>query len=993
LKCKTSFLYTILTVLLCLSSAKGLSAQDTTEETEVYLDFQYQGVVKSVVISYYKNDVFFLPVTELFSLFKVQNSREGNIITGKFSTDQTPFRIDLAKQTIKFGNKQFSLSTDDFLIQELDDYLSPGVFSEIFKLNFSVDFNKLILNLETEATLPVVEEALRNRRRKVVEANTYQKNYYDLALDRNKSFLNGGFVDYSLTSFITNNENSYSYSTSLGLQLAGGDLQGNVFGNYTNNFNISSNNLRWRYVVRNNPAITQVYVGQSTLDGVLSSNFTGLKISNQPIEPRRYFDEYVVQGSTIPESEVELYLNNALIGYEKSDELGNYRFTTPLYYGTSDLDLKIYGPTGETIDKSTKIQVPFSFSPQGEFNYNLNAGVLDNPLLGSTERPLVVNAKATYGIKSWLSGSLGTEYFEGAMENSTPALTGAISTRFLTSYILTLEGVSQGYYRSNLNAFFANSANFSIDFTKYTSESILYNSSGRDKQLNTSFFYPFTVGNLPLISRVSSFTVFRDDVQSTSLRLDLSTRINKFNFRLGYSDRILNSYNFLDPSFSSTLDNSITYNISRNPNIPKILRGTFLRAQMRYLPKLSKIETAQFVISRNLFNSGRLQLSYGRNFINNFNNVRASFVIDFNKARSNSTFSSIRSDYSVSQNIRGSLGYDTNYNNFIVTSRNQVGRSGAAIKLFVDNNNNERYDEDIDQPIDAGSIRIDRTSASLFRKNGILYYSQMQPYFRYNMQVNKGSIENPLLVPELNEFSIITDPNTFKKIEIPFYMSGVIEGSVNKYFDEQNNSGIGGVRVLISGIDSDFFKELRSFSDGSFYSYEVPPGKYKMSIDQNQLSVLDSRSEPGEIEFEVQALSEGDFVEGLSFLIVPNDYDPDQKEVKPAEVIIADISETTEMVELEEELDDNITKTLRLIIQAQTAFYSRDIERALTLVNESLSLFETAQGYALKGSLNYLKGNKDEAQENWDRALEFNPDILIPDIEVLDQLIRTQPGN
>ena len=123
------------------------------------------------------------------------------------------------------------------------------------------------------------------------------------------------------------------------------------------------------------------------------------------------------------------------------------------------------------------------------------------------------------------------KYFEGALENSNPAVTAAISTRFLTNYILTLEGVSQGYYRSNLNAFFANSANFNIDFTNFITKSILYNSSGRDQQLNASIFYPLSIGNLPLIPRISTFTIFRNEVQSTSLRLDLSTRIKKLNFR------------------------------------------------------------------------------------------------------------------------------------------------------------------------------------------------------------------------------------------------------------------------------------------------------------------------------------------------------------------------------------------------------------------------------------------------------------------------------
>jgi len=49
--------------------------------------------------------------------------------------------------------------------------------------------------------------------------------------------------------------------------------------------------------------------------------------------------------------------------------------------------------------------------------------------------------------------------------------------------------------------------------------------------------------------------------------------------------------------------------------------------------------------------------------------------------------------------------------------------------------------------------------------------------------------------------------------------------------------------------------------------------------------------------------------------------------------------------------------------------------------------------WEIKDRIYYLKGNKIEAQKSWDFAVELNPDIFIPDIEVLDQYIRTQPGN
>ena len=60
----------------------------------------------------------------------------------------------------------------------------------------------------------------------------------------------------------------------------------------------------------------------------------------------------------------------------------------------------------------------------------------------------------------------------------------------------------------------------------------------------------------------------------------------------------------------------------------------------------------------------------------------------------------------------------------------------------------------------------------------------------------------------------------------------------------------------------------------------------------------------------------------------------------------------------------------------------------MDLVNESLDIFKTAQGYALKGSLHYLKGEKELARENWNMAVRFNPDIYIPEMEALDQIIN-----
>ncbi len=48
-----------------------------------------------------------------------------------------------------------------------------------------------------------------------------------------------------------------------------------------------------------------------------------------------------------------------------------------------------------------------------------------------------------------------------------------------------------------------------------------------------------------------------------------------------------------------------------------------------------------------------------------------------------------------------------------------------------------------------------------------------------------------------------------------------------------------------------------------------PPGRYTIEVDPAQLDFLSARMPEGPVEFEIRALSEGDFVEDLDLFMVP----------------------------------------------------------------------------------------------------------------------------
>jgi hypothetical protein len=107
----------------------------------------------------------------------------------------------------------------------------------------------------------------------------------------------------------------------------------------------------------------------------------------------------------------------------------------------------------------------------------------------------------------------------------------------------------------------------------------------------------------------------------------------------------------------------------------------------------------------------------------------------------------------------------------------------------------------------------------------------------------------------------------------------VISGKV-----ERKGRGLSGVRLYLQSVpDSSksseaFSKELHTFSDGSFYAYEIPPGKYDLFIDRDQLAFLDAESKPDTMKITVEALALGDFVENLHFTVIPKAVKSSKKE-------------------------------------------------------------------------------------------------------------------
>ena len=630
------------------------------ERDEVFFSFRFRGVGDVVVIGMHQDGQIYLPLTELFELLGIFYEADVRAlrVSGHYLDPQRRYEIHFNNYTARFEGNSFSFNADDMFVDELDFYLLPELLREIFGLEFTVDLNALVIRLETTDTMPVVERMERAQRRQRIELGMRERMVHQKEFERNRRFVGGGFLDYSFTGNLTDQQQSYNYTGSIGAEFLGGDVQGNLFGSWSQQAsNFSTSGLRWRYVFQDASWLTQVRLGQYRTEGPQSRSYQGVHLTNQPIEPRRTLDEFTFQGSAPPESEVELFINNRLVDYRIVDEMGIYQFSIPLSYGSSQVRLMIYEPDGQVREEDRRIQVPFTFVPPGEFNYHLSAGRMDTPVFGTQEYSDLATANLTWGVANWLTARVGGEYLSEVHSGQVPFVYGGFSARILGQYLVNIDVAPQAWYRMQSSVVYANSMSWTVSGTYFATEDGLYNLGRNTYEASANLFVPITLGETPFNLRLSGDR--REFAGGSSNRIggDLGVRLGRVNVRTGYRDvwRFAGAERL---SNDGQLVGTFTYTTPRARTFPRLIRGTYLRAQLDYSMRFEQVERVDVQLARSLFRSGRLRVSYGHNVMRNFNTLEAGLTFDFNRTRSTTTTRTTGSNYMVRQNIRGSVGYD-----------------------------------------------------------------------------------------------------------------------------------------------------------------------------------------------------------------------------------------------------------------------------------------------------------------------------------------------
>ena len=846
-------------------------AQNQDQE-ELLLSFRHQSIgnVYVGVVYDYTTQQYYLPVLELFRYFEVHTQPQMSDFTiqGNFLSPDRVYIIDLQKHLITYSKQIQTLEQSDFRIGTLDYYLSPKIFEEVFGLSFTVNTMQLTLRLETAHKLPIQVRREREGFRTGLIPLDSISDEGSFSIPRDRKWLSGAMLDYNISSEIRGSNLGLSYNVGMGAEILGGDIQGRVFG-YRSADGMAAlqlNNVFWRFVVRDNALFSNVILGQMNTTGLDFRPMRGISISNEPVEPRRSYDAFNLDGYTTPDSEVELFLNERLIQFVRADALGYYRFEIPLTYGSSRLRIRIYTPDGQINEIDRQVQIPFNFLPKGVFQYQLQAGTPEQGFHIESPDGIVTQGNIAYGLNNWLTMKLGTDYLSSDPFQSKPIMYGNVSARIAKQYLMSLDLAPSAFYRLNGSVLYPSNQSLNMTYTRFTGQGV-FNFRNASEEFIANYFLPIQINTVSLGIVLGAEHIVFEEIMSTRLRADLNVRMGRLNVRLNYRDAIFTT-NTSTMNGEGQFTGAITYNLIRKPGLPVYLHGLFMRGQIVLDTKMKELMRSELQISKTINRMGRFNLNIGYNHIFRNMTFDAGLIIDFNSVRSTSTFRSMGELSSFRQSLNGSIGMDIPNKHVSASNREQVGRASASLLFFIDNNGSGKYDEG-DELIAEKAFKLDRTAISVVGRDSIIRLNQLQSYHKYTLTINRNALSDPTLMPLHEQYTIILDPNQHKQIEIPFYRGGVIEGTVFVE-NKEEFKGLGGLRLRIIGLDSKFETELRTFSNGGYYAMDIPPGKYTIEVDPVQLGILDATYRDEAIFFEITPNSVGDVLENLNIYLLKN---------------------------------------------------------------------------------------------------------------------------
>ncbi|MEN8169272.1 MAG: carboxypeptidase-like regulatory domain-containing protein [Pseudomonadota bacterium] len=821
---------------------------------------------EDVIGAYQYQDIILLPLGALATILDIAIDVGADSASGFVIKEENTFLLDTSRNEVILKGIIGTYNNDLVKILDDDIYVDASLMGDWLNMKFDVDLYGSRVWVRSELKLPFLARIERERRiakslstlnrgkQQYPRHHEAYKNYtlpfLDQTLSINQRYSDTGDDTTVLstthaTADLFQHESSWYLTMNdqdgvddFRVTLGRTDPEGTLLG--------PMNAREYKFGHVSEPRIGLINVPSNLEYGAV--------VSSYPVGRQNEYDRHRFMGELLPGWEVELYRNNALIGYQQTATNGQYDFQdVPLLFGNNHFRLVFYGPRGEIRETSKQFQPSQAMTKKGEHYYR--ASTITDEM--DEQRSTV---QYDYGVSKQLSTTLSfvsiplqeptgivqhnylgaglTGYWDALLASATVFDDSESGDALEIDLQTRINSTTIGFKDIHLNQF------VSEEYLPGAQEI----SRSSEVKINTAIppsFLPripvtlgykrdqfVTGGELVTINNQLSMSTrgvaitnqlthqqLTDQQATASGSFRVSSNINKIRFRstLSYTlepeSELTNIALTLDPGKYKDYRLSFGLNHSLQQDLTE------------YSATAAKL-------------SGKYGLSFGARY--NTNN-----------------------DINLSLNLSFGFGYEPRRERWEPEARSVANMGSVSSRFFIDSNQDGIFDSG-DEPIEDVGLRVNGGySKGRSDEDGILFLTGIPAHQSTNITIAPETLIDPLWGVALDGVQIVPRPGHAIQIDFPIFMSGEIDGTV--YLRKNGREfGVGDVEVELVDANNRVIATTKTAYDGFYILSKAPIGDYRVRVSEEQLSTLGLQSSAGE---SLTIQSDAPFISGIDFTL------------------------------------------------------------------------------------------------------------------------------
>lgn len=820
-----------------------------------------------VVAGYQFEDIVLLPLGAISEIIDLAIEVKGDLASGFVIKEDRQIFLDTTRAEITLQGVVQKYDPDKVHVLFNDIYVDADLLGDWLNIIFDVDLFAARIWVRSDVPLPFEQRLERDKRIARTLSRLQQDQEQYPRHEEPYQNWNLPFVDQTLRLSQRKDgdgqsDTSYQYTTYATADLF--KLESSVF--FSGNEDDASEEFRIKFG-RKDPDggllgalnanefsfghIAEPRLGLVNQPGTLEA---GVSASNFPLGRQSEFDRHRFIGELLPNWEVELYRNNALIAYQGEPVNGQYDFQdVPLLFGSNHFRLVFYGPQGQIREEENRFDLNQSLTRAGEQYYRITA---TEDEFGGSRAVLQYDA----GINKRLSATanLASIPLQDLTERKQHDYLNFGLRSYWDKFFVTFDTYSDSQggdavelnLQARLNGTIFGFSETHLD--EFFSEEFRPNEVELSRRSNWRVDTSISSGFMPRIAVGLEFE--RDSFANGGNLQSISNRLSTNTHGLAISNQLLRQQ--LSGQSATT---SGALQVSGNTNAVR-WRGTVNYA----LDPTSELTSLALTADPGRFGNYRLTTSLTHSLDQDLTEVgvaanRASGRYNLGLgARYNSD-----DDIALDASLSVSFGHEPRSSQWVASSRSMASNGSVSARAFLDANQDGLYNEGDELLPDIG-FRVNGGFNSLRTDdNGVGFLTGLPVHQSLNMTVAPESVTDPLWIVAKPGIGVVPRPGHTMQLDFPILITGEIDGTVYLARDGRQ-FGVGRVIIELLDVDRNIVSTAVTAYDGFYVMSNIPFGQYHLRVSKTQLDELELNVDKVE-SFSINA--QDYFLNGFDFVL------------------------------------------------------------------------------------------------------------------------------